>query len=74
MIPNRREEDIKLESTEQSLAMKQAFVRYLSHEMRTPINVALVGLMMLEQYLEERNLLTEECKDTLTDVKSAVDV
>eukprot|EP01035_Chromulina_nebulosa_P023088 gene23088-29914_t len=34
MIPNRREEEtkLKLESTEQSLAMKQAFVRYLSHE------------------------------------------
>ena len=35
MVPNRREEEIKikLESTEKSLAIKQAFVRYLSHEM-----------------------------------------
>ena len=74
MIPNRREEEIKLESTELSLAMKQAFVRYLSHEMRTPINVALVGLLMHQQYLEERDQLTEECKETLTDVKGAVDV
>eukprot|EP01035_Chromulina_nebulosa_P037572 gene37572-50720_t len=38
MVPNRREEDvkIKLEFTEKSLAIKQAFVRYLSHEMHPP--------------------------------------
>eukprot|EP01036_Dinobryon_divergens_P028731 gene28731-37725_t len=74
MVPNRREEEINLESTELSLAMKQAFVRYLSHEMRTPINVALVGLLMHQQYLEERELFSEECKETLADVKGAVDV
>eukprot|EP01036_Dinobryon_divergens_P027063 gene27063-35775_t len=74
MVPNRREEEIKLESAELSLAMKEAFVRYLSHEMRTPINVALVGLLMHEQYMKERDLLTEECNDTLKDVKGAIDV
>ena len=76
MVPNRREEDmkIKLESTEQSLELKQAFVRYLSHEMRTPINVALVGLMMHQQYLDEKNLLTPECNEVLGDVKGAIDV
>jgi hypothetical protein len=74
MVPNRREEEINLEFTELSLAMKQAFVRYLSHEMRTPINVALVGLLMHQQYLEERELFTDECKETIADVKGAVDV
>ena len=76
MVPNRREEDtkIKLEFTEKSLAIKQAFVRYLSHEMRTPINVAQVGLLMHQQSLEERDLLTPEYKEVLTDIKGAIDV
>ena len=74
MVPNRREVEIQLESTEESLAMKEAFVRYLSHEMRTPINVALVGLLMHEQDLKESDLLTDERNDNLTDVKGAVNV
>ena len=64
----------KLESTEQSLATKQAFIRYLSHEMRTPINVALVGLDLHEKYLKEADLYNIECKDVLTDVKDSVGV
>eukprot|EP01036_Dinobryon_divergens_P023854 gene23854-32243_t len=64
----------KLESTEQSLATKQAFIRYLSHEMRTPINVALVGLDLHEKYLKEADLYNNECKDVLTDVKDSVGV
>ena len=76
MFPNRRDEDMKfkLKSTENSLAIKQAFVGYLSHEMRTPINVALVGLVIHQQYLEEKAQLTPECKEVLTDIKGAIDV
>ena len=74
MVPNRREDEINLEVAENSVAIKQAFVRYLSHEMRTPINVALMGVLMHRQYLDERNLLNSECKEVLTDIKDAVDV
>ena len=71
IIPNRAKQ-IKLQSTEQSLAMRQAFVRYLSHEMRTPINVALVGLTIHEQYLAENELLNSECQEVLLDVRNAI--
>ena len=71
IIPNRAKQ-IKLQSTEQSLAMRQAFVRYLSHEMRTPINVALVGLTIHEQYLEENSLRSSECREVLLDVRTAI--
>ena len=64
----------RLESTEQSLATKQAFIRYLSHEMRTPMNVALVGLDLHERYLKDQNMYNNECKDVLTDVKDSVGV
>ena len=73
ILPNRARQ-ILLESTEQSLAMKQSFVRYLSHEMRTPINVAFVGLTMHRQYLEERGQYTSECQEMLTDIKDAIGV
>eukprot|EP01036_Dinobryon_divergens_P030913 gene30913-40233_t len=71
IIPNRAKQ-IKLQSTEQSLAMRQAFVRYLSHEMRTPINVALVGLTIHEQYLNEKKLLNSESQEVLLDIRNAI--
>ena len=74
MIRNRRVEKIKVESTEQSLAMKQAFVRYLSHEMRTPINVVLVGLMVHQQHLEDKNMFDAESKESVSDMRAAMDV
>jgi len=63
---------IRLESTEHSLEMKQAFVRYLSHEMRTPVNIALIGLGIHQQYLMDKNILDSECNETISDVKGAI--
>mmetsp|Transcript_3598 Transcript_3598/g.5099 ORF Transcript_3598/g.5099 Transcript_3598/m.5099 type:complete len:787 (-) Transcript_3598:22-2382(-) len=71
IIPNRVRQ-IRLEFTEQSLEMKQSFVRYLSHEMRTPVNIALVGLNIHQQYLIDKNMLDAECNETLSDIKGAI--
>eukprot|EP00597_Dinobryon_sp_UTEXLB2267_P001423 CAMPEP_0170066180 /NCGR_PEP_ID=MMETSP0019_2-20121128/5969_1 /TAXON_ID=98059 /ORGANISM="Dinobryon sp., Strain UTEXLB2267" /LENGTH=549 /DNA_ID=CAMNT_0010273195 /DNA_START=444 /DNA_END=2089 /DNA_ORIENTATION=+ len=71
IIPNRVRQ-IRLENTENSLEMKQAFVRYLSHEMRTPVNIALVGLGIHQQYLMDQNKLDAECNETLSDIKGAI--
>ena len=55
------------------LETKRTFIRFISHEVRTPMNIALLGIDFLE------NLIHEICSDsavkdilfTLTDVKTA---
>ena len=63
---------IKLDLTEQALDLKQSFIRYISHEMRTPINIASVGLLMHEKYLQENGFLDDDSSELLGDIKSAV--
>jgi signal transduction histidine kinase len=42
---------------EESLASKRSFVRYIAHEMRTPLNVSMIGLQMaMEQLEREKNV------------------
>ena len=61
--------------------MKQMFMRYLSHKIRTPLNSVYVGLTIMltelkrlgRQGQQHRNLL-ETAMDTLKSCQSAVDI
>jgi signal transduction histidine kinase len=61
--------------------MKRAFVRYVSHEIRSPLNIALLGLKYIQDHLrdeKENRSQAEVIQETLTDVRNscavAVDV
>ena len=56
--------------------MKQMFMRYISHEMRTPLNVACLGMKILRDELERLGLLSllETAIDTEKSCKTAVDI
>lgn len=63
---------LQLQYAERSLKVRQGFLRYMNHEMRTPINNASIGLYMHERYLEEGGHLDPESKDLLADIRSAI--
>ena len=52
------------------------FMRYISHEMRTPLNVACLGMKILRDELERLGLLSllETAIDTEKSCKTAVDI
>ena len=52
------------------------FMRYISHEMRTPLNVACLGIKILRDELERLGLLNllETAIDTEKSCKTAVDI
>ena len=52
------------------------FMRYISHEMRTPLNVACLGIKILRGELERLGLLSllETAIDTEKSCKTAVDI
>ena len=52
------------------------FMRYISHEMRTPLNVACLGIKILRDELERLGLLSllETAVDTEKSCKTAVDI
>jgi signal transduction histidine kinase/CheY-like chemotaxis protein len=53
----------ELADRERMIELKQKFVRYISHEIRTPINISLVGLEVLE-----KNLIVAQLQDDSMDV------
>jgi signal transduction histidine kinase len=69
---------------EELLASKRSFVRYIAHEMRTPLNVSAIGLQMAMEQLEIRNkspngemfnfpLLSETLEDSSKAIEEAAD-
>ena len=53
---------------------KKSYVRYISHEMRTPLNAATLGLNMLVTQLKKKNNPTvadEELCDSIKDIQLA---
>jgi signal transduction histidine kinase len=57
---------------EQLLESKKQHVRVISHEVRTPLNIAFVGLQLLEEDLKNSDHVEDRSRlDTITDVKSA---
>ena len=58
------------------LLAKKMYVRYISHEMRTPLNSTFMGLKLLEMELVKASDMAdhEDCLDTLKDVCKACDL
>ena len=50
------------------------FVRYISHEVRTPLNTAIMGLQVLAEEISKNRNMNADTLDTLNDVKNACDV
>ena len=67
---------ISFVSLQKLLSVKQMFMRYISHEMRTPLNVACLGIKILRDELERLGLLSllETAIDTEKSCKTAVDI
>jgi len=56
-------------SSMQSLSLKQVFVRYVSHEIRSPLNVVLAGLELLRGDLKE--VVNSSIFDLINDMQTA---
>ena len=58
------------------LAVRKMFMRYISHEMRTPLNTVCVGLNVLTKQLQNAfNIATDHsCFVTLKDVQSSCEI
>ena len=55
-----------------SLKTKRAFVRYVSHEIRSPLNVALLGLGYLNDQVKQSIMPNKgECQDVLSEVRNS---
>eukprot|EP00597_Dinobryon_sp_UTEXLB2267_P008080 CAMPEP_0170084348 /NCGR_PEP_ID=MMETSP0019_2-20121128/19592_1 /TAXON_ID=98059 /ORGANISM="Dinobryon sp., Strain UTEXLB2267" /LENGTH=563 /DNA_ID=CAMNT_0010300441 /DNA_START=238 /DNA_END=1929 /DNA_ORIENTATION=+ len=55
------------------LSLKQIFVRYVSHEIRSPLNVVHAGLDILRGELESYKSLSEDVLELVEDIFSASD-
>ena len=64
----------KFAHTEKLLDLKQHFVRYISHEMRTPMNVASVGIDLLDSTLQDAGVTDPEALERICDVKEAIHI
>ena len=62
-----------LESAESALEFKRMFIRYISHEMRTPLNAATLGLKLLQENVS-MSLEDEEKLETIRDIKESCDI
>eukprot|EP01035_Chromulina_nebulosa_P069352 gene69352-biopygen25967 len=62
--------------TKSTLSVKQMFMRYVSHEMRTPLNVAYLGMKILHDELKRMGLfsLLETAMDTQKACQTAIDI
>lgn len=67
-----KESEIKLSALQENMDSKRAFVRFLGHEMRTPLNIVSTGLKLLAKHLrrEEADI---ESLDLVGDALSACD-
>lgn len=55
----------------EELEFKRMFVRYIAHEVRTPLNTAIMGLQVLEEDLESA---IREDQETVQDIKDSCNV
>lgn len=46
--------DFTLDTTQRQVDIKEMFMRYMSHEMRTPLNIILTGLSFIEEDMRRR--------------------
>ena len=53
---------------------EKKFIRYISHEMRTPLNTAFLGLNLIIEQLEEGSLGPFEALKSVKEVKTAASV
>eukprot|EP01036_Dinobryon_divergens_P024407 gene24407-32853_t len=62
--------------TKSTLSVKQMFMRYISHEMRTPLNVACLGMKILHDELKRLGLLSllETAMDTQKACQTSIDI
>ncbi len=63
---------VELSTVEKQVALKQGFIRYISHEMRTPLNVANIGIELLEEKLQTAGVSDADTNDLTTHVKASV--
>jgi signal transduction histidine kinase/CheY-like chemotaxis protein len=61
----------ELADRERMIELKQNFVRYISHEIRTPINISLVGLEILEKNLQVA-CVEDDSMDVVKQIKDAI--
>ena len=55
--------------------MRTMFMRYISHEMRTPLNTVFLGLNILLKQFQILNLETDHiCCQTIKDVQSSCEI
>ena len=67
---------IPLYTVQSTLSVKQMFMRYISHEMRTPLNVACLGMKILHDELKRLGLLSllETAMDTQKACQTSIDI
>lgn len=56
---------------EEKLKSKEALIRLVAHETRTPLNIMIMGLKLVETNLDKLNIHDCELKDVLADTKAA---
>lgn len=61
----------ELNKYQEELAFKRMFVNYISHEVRTPLNTAIMGLQVLTEELETSN---QDILESLGEVRESCDV
>ncbi len=64
----------ELSFSEEQVSLKQGFIRYISHEMRTPLNVANIGIEILEETFKTLGIDTEETRELTSHIKTAVSI
>ena len=69
-----RTERFQILAMQQSLQARTSFIRYISHEVRTPLNVICVGLTVLEGLLEELVKKGGQCSRDIMDILSSMKV
>ena len=63
-----KQEQLKAQALAENLEQKRTFVRHISHEMRTPLNVVLSGLELLNTFIPQ---MTSDMIEILYDIKSS---
>ena len=78
MIIERTKAEAESAARDAILASKKVYVRYMSHEMRTPLNSVYMGLKLLEMDLRKRSSKdssnNKECIETLNDITKSCDI
>jgi hypothetical protein len=64
--------EFELLALEKSVREKQSFIRYIGHEMRTPLNISSIGISLLVEYLENNQKLTKEMKEITDTMQGSI--